>query len=167
METRDAVVQRPLPPVPRSGNAQETRQAAAQEFVARMRARAAAFAAAGGALSAVVAEAVPPARHRRCRCRIVLRHAGGVHSDTTFLGPAGAPTLAAREWFDWQIRRWLAAGRRRDPDWLVADPAAPDGEAVDICAWLAATGCRPAESAADRVPSPAPMRDHDGAARAS
>jgi hypothetical protein len=137
METIDAVVRRPLPPVPRSGDAQETRQAAAQHFVSRMRARAAGFAAAGGAVSAVVAEVVPPARHRRSRCRTVLRYAGGVESDTTFLGPAGAPTLAAREWFDAEIRRWLAAGARRDPLWLVADPAAPDGEAVDVCAWAA------------------------------
>jgi hypothetical protein len=166
METRDAVVPRPLPPVPRSGNALETRQAAAH-FVARMRARAAAFAAAGGALSTVVAEAVPPARHRRSRCRIVLRYPGGVHSDTAFLGPAGAPTFAAREWFDGEIRRWLADGGRRDPDWLVADPAAPGGEAVDIDAWIAATDPRPAESAADRVPSPGAMRDDDGAARGS
>jgi hypothetical protein len=138
METKDAVVQRPLPPVPRSGNAQETRQAAAQEFVARTRTRAADFAAAGGAVSALVAEVVPPARHRRSRCRIVLRHSGGAQSDMTFLGPAGAPTLAAREWFDGEIRRWLAEGRQRDPAWLVADPAAAGGAAVDVCAWAAA-----------------------------
>ena len=97
----------------------------------------------------------------------MLRYPGGVQSDTTFLGPAGAPTLAAREWFDGQIRRWLAAGGCRDQVWLVADPAASDGEAVDICAWLAATDCRPAEGAADRVPSPGAMRDDDGAARGS
>jgi hypothetical protein len=138
METIDAVVRRPLPPVPRAGDAKETRQAAAQQFVSRMRARAAEFAAAGGAVSAVVAEVVPPARHRRCRCRTVLRYASGTQSDTTFLGPAGAPTLAAREWFDAEIRRWLADGGRRDPAWLVADPAAPGGEAVDVCAWAAA-----------------------------
>ena len=134
----------PLPPVPRSGNAQETRQAAAQQFVARMRARAADLAAAGGAASAIVAEVVPPARHRRARCRTVLRHADGSQTDTTFLGPAGPPTLAAREWFDGAIRRWLADGGRRDPAWLVADPAAPGGEAVDISAWLTAIGSRPA-----------------------
>lgn len=135
----DAVVRRPLPPVPRPGSAQETRQAAAQQFVAGMRAGAAASSAAGGALSAVVAEVVPPARHRRCRCRMVLRCAGGVESDTTFLGPAGVPTLAAREGFDGEIRRWPAGGRRREAPWLLADPAAPGGQAVDVCAW-AATG---------------------------
>lgn len=96
MQTRDAVVRRPLPPVPRPGSAQEIRQAADQQFVAGMRAGATGFTAAGGALSAVVAEVVPPARHRRARCRMVLRYAGGAQSDTTFLGPAGAPTLAAR-----------------------------------------------------------------------
>ena len=117
METRDGVVQRPLPPVPRSGNAQKARQGAAQDFVARMRARAAAF--------------------------------------------------AARECFDGEIRRRLADGRRQDPDRLVVDLAAPGGEAVGIDAWIAATTPRPAESAADRVPSPGAMRDDDGAARAS
>jgi hypothetical protein len=75
--------------------------------------------------------------------------------------------LAAREWFAGEIRRWLADGRRRDPDWLVADPAAPGGEAVDIDAWIAVTDRQPAESAADRVPSPSAMRDDDRAARAS
>ena len=138
METRDAVVRRPLPPVPRSGNALETRQAAAQQFVSRLRARAADFAAAGGAVSAVVAEVVPPARHRRSRCRTVLRYPGGAQSDTTFLGPAGAPTLAACVWFDGEIRRWLADDRWRDPAWLVADPAVPGGTVVDVCAWATA-----------------------------
>ena len=137
METK-TVVRRPLPPVPRSGNPQEARQAAAQEFVTGMRSGAARFAAAGGALSAVVAEVVPPARHRRSRCRLVLRSAGGEQSDITFLGPAGAPTLAAREWFDSEIRRWLATGQRREAPWLLTDPAAPGGQAVDVCAWAAA-----------------------------
>jgi hypothetical protein len=135
MGTTEAVVRRPLPPVPRPGDAQETRQAAAQQFVARMRARAADFAAAGGAVSAVVAEVVPPARHRRSRCRMVLRYPGGAQSDVTFLGPAGAPTLAARERFDGEIRRWLSDGRPEDPAWLV-DPAVP-GAVVDVCAWAA------------------------------
>ena len=138
MDTRDAVVRRPLPPVPRPGSAQETRQAAAQQFVAGMRAAATGFAAAAGAMSAVVAEVVPPARHRRARCRLVLRHSGGSQSDTTFLGPAGAPTLAAREWFDGEICRWLATDRQREAPWLIPDPAAPGGQAVDVCAWAAA-----------------------------
>jgi hypothetical protein len=137
-EEGDAVVRRALPPVPRSGDPQETRQAAAQQFVAGMRAGAAGFAAAAGALSAVVAEVVPPARHRRSRCRMVLRSAGGAQTDTTFLGPTGTPTLAAREFFDGEIRRWLATGQRREAPWLLADPAVPGGQAVDVCAWAAA-----------------------------
>ena len=139
METSDAVARRALPPVPRTGSVQETRQAAAQQFVAGMRAGAAAFCDAGGALSAVVAEVVPPARHRRARCRVVLRHAGGAQVDTTFLGPAGAATLAAREWFAGEIRRWLAAGRQPELSWPVPDPAAaPGGQVVDVSAWAAA-----------------------------
>jgi hypothetical protein len=139
METTDAVVRRPLPPVPRPGSVQETRQAAAQQFVAGMRAGAAGFGAAGGALSAVVAEVVPPARHRRARCRVVLRHAGGAQADTTFLGPAGAPTLAAREWFAGEICRWLAAGRQPDASRPDPDAAAATGaQVVDVSAWAAA-----------------------------
>lgn len=68
----------------------------------------------------------------------MLRYASGAESDTTFLGPAGAPTPAASERFDGEIRRWLAEGRLREPARLVADPAVPDGAAVDVCAWAAA-----------------------------
>jgi hypothetical protein len=50
----------------------------------------------------------------------------------------GATDPCAREWFDGEIRRWLAEGQRRDPAWLFADPAAPGGAAVDVCAWAAA-----------------------------
>lgn len=139
METTDAAVRRTLPPVPRSGDQQQIQQAAAQQFVVRMRAGAAGFAAAAGAESAVVPEVVPPARHRRSRCRTVLRYPGGTESDVTFLGPVGHPTLAAREWFDLEIQRWLATGRLRDAAWLVADPGAPGGVAVDVCAWGTAT----------------------------
>ena len=46
------------------------------------------FATAAGAQSAVVREAVPPARHRRSRCRVVLQWDDGEESDVTFLGPA-------------------------------------------------------------------------------
>ena len=87
---------------------------------------------------AVVREAVPPARHRRARCRVVLRYADGDVADVTFLGPAGAPGRPSRHGFDRQIRRWLGAGQPRDAAWLVADPEAPDGMAVDVTAWLAA-----------------------------
>ena len=114
-------------------------QDAAQQFVARLRAAAADFAEAAGATSAVVREAVPPARHRRSRCRLVLRFADDTESDVLLLGPAGAPGFPSRHGFDRQIRRWLAAGRLRDDAWLVADPEAPDGVSVDVSAWLAAS----------------------------
>ena len=79
---------RSLPPVPRSRRDASVAPAertvvepasgpsdAAQQFVARLRAAAPDFAAAAGAESAVVCEAVPPARHRRARCRLALRFA--------------------------------------------------------------------------------------------
>jgi hypothetical protein len=110
----------------------------AQEFVARLRAAAGEFAEAAGAASAVVREAVPPARHRRARCRVVLRYADDTESDVTFLGPAGSPGTRSRHGFDRQIRRWLGSGQRRADAWVVADPDAPDGLAVDVTAWLTA-----------------------------
>jgi len=111
---------------------------ASQEFVARLRSAAADFAEAAGAASAVVREAVPPARHRRARCRLVLRYPDGSVSDVTFLGPAGAPGTRSRHGFDRQIRRWLGSGQRREEAWVVADPEASDGVAVDVTAWLSA-----------------------------
>jgi hypothetical protein len=116
---------------------------AAQEFVTRLRSAAADFAGAAGAASAVVREAVPPARHRRSRCRVVLRYPDDTEADVTFLGPAGEPGSPSRHGFDRQIRRylgngWLGNGQPRDEAWLVADPDAPDGVAVDVTAWLAA-----------------------------
>ena len=45
----------------------------------------------------------------------------------------------SRHGFDRQIRRWLGDGQRRDDAWLVADPDAPDGVAVDVTAWVAAS----------------------------
>ncbi len=87
-------------------------------------------------MSAVVREAVPPARHRRARCRVVLRYADAAEVDVTFLGAAGMPGSPSRHGFDRQIRRWLAAGRSREDAWLVPDPAARDGVAVDLKAWV-------------------------------
>jgi hypothetical protein len=110
----------------------------AQEFVARLRAAAADFAAAAGADSAVVREAVPPARHRRARCRVVLRYADGAETDMTFLGASGAPGVPSRHGFDRQIQRWLRAGQHRADGWVVPDLDASDGEAVDVSAWIAA-----------------------------
>jgi hypothetical protein len=58
--------------------------------------------------------------------------------DVTFLGPAGRPGGPSRHGFDRQIRRWLTSGQRREAAWLVVDPDAPDGLAVDLSAWVAA-----------------------------
>jgi hypothetical protein len=110
----------------------------AQEYVARLRAAGADFAEAAGAESAVVREAVPPARHRRARCRLVLRYADESEVDVTFLGPAGRPGTPSRHGFDRQIRRWLADGQHREDAWLVDDEDACDGLAVDLSAWAAA-----------------------------
>jgi hypothetical protein len=111
----------------------------AQQFVSRLRAAAADFAAAAGAESAVVREAVPPARHRRSRCRLVLRYRGGDEADLTFLGSVGRPGTPAWLGFDQQIQRWLGNGQHREAAWLVEDPEASDGVAVDVPAWLAAS----------------------------
>ena len=143
METMHAAGRRSLPPVPapvarstarnQSPQAPDSRRCrrsswpsrsgpesdVAQQFVARLRAAAADFAAAAGAESAVVREAVPPARHRRARCRVVLRYADGREVDVSFLGPAGEPGSPSRHGFDRQIRRWLGAGQARDDAWLV------------------------------------------------
>ena len=109
----------------------------AQQFVSRLRRAAPQFAAAAGAQTAVVREAVPPARHRRSRCRVVLRRADGDETDLTFLGPADRPGSEAPPFGD-SVQRWLTAGQPRDPRWMVPDPDAPDGVAVDVTAWLAA-----------------------------
>lgn len=152
METMPAVRRRSLPPVPRA--AVETLSPAApvpsvpstglvpplddgQQFVERLRSAAPAFARAAGAQSAVVREVVPPARHRRSRCRVVVRYADGTETDLTFVGERRRPGAVARQTFDAEITGWLAAGQVRDEAWVVADPEAPDGVAVDIPAWLA------------------------------
>jgi hypothetical protein len=153
METMHAGGRR-LPPVPRSSRdavpapaADRTvvdpapgKSDAAQRFVARLRAAAPDFAAAAGAESAVVREAVPPARHRRARCRLAMRYADETEVDVTFLGPAGEPGSPTRHGFDRQIRRWLGGGMARvetwEAAWLVRDPDAPEGLAVDLGAWL-------------------------------
>lgn len=110
---------------------------AGQRFVARLRAAAPAFARAAGAESAMVPEAVPPARHRRSRCRVVLRRADGHQVDVTFLGPAAGPRGHLPAAFDEQIQEWLRAGQPRDHTWLVVDPDAAGGVAVDLTAWAA------------------------------
>jgi hypothetical protein len=115
-----------------------TLQDAAQQFVERLRSAAPDFAEAAGAQSAVVREAVPPARHRRSRCRVVLRFADDTEDDVTFLGPSGAPGMPSRHGFDRQIRRWLGTGQHREAAWLIPDPESSDGVAIDVTAWLAA-----------------------------
>ncbi|TFV61959.1 hypothetical protein E4P41_08735 [Geodermatophilus sp. DF01-2] len=109
----------------------------AQEFVARLRASAPEFATAAGAQTAVVREVVPPARHRRSRCRVVLRSADGEETDLTFLGPVSRPVAAHQQAFEVQIRAWLTSGLGTGGSWLVADDEAPDGIAVDVPAWSA------------------------------
>ncbi len=129
-----------VPPLPVRARRPAVPQDAAQEFVTRLRASASALAAAAGADSAVVREVVPPARHRRSRCRVVLRSAGGAETDLTFLGPVSSAATAPEHAFDLQIRAWLAAELGSGGEWLVPDDDAPDGVAVDVTAWSAAAG---------------------------
>src|SRR3954469_5345548 len=116
----------------------------AQQFVAQLRAAAPGFAAAARARSAVgrvggppPPPPPPPPRPRRARCRVVLRSPDSA-VDVTFLGPPVRPGSPGHLGFDRQIQRWFTAGQRREDAWLVADPDAPDGLAVDLSAWVAA-----------------------------
>jgi hypothetical protein len=111
----------------------------AQQFVSRLRTAAGDFAMAAGAESAVVREAVPPARHRRSRCRVVLRYPDGAEADLTFVGSVGRPGTPAWRDFDLHIQEWLGTGQQREAAWLVSDPDSPDGVAVDVAAWVAAS----------------------------
>jgi hypothetical protein len=69
---------------------------------------------------------------------VVLRYADDTVTDVTFLGPAGSPGRPSRHGFDRQIRRWLGSGQRHSEAWVVADPEASGGLAVDVSAWVAA-----------------------------
>nr|WP_204331471.1 hypothetical protein [Geodermatophilus sabuli] len=113
------------------------RNDAAQEFVTRLRAAAGDFAAAAGAQTAVVREVVPPARHRRSRCRVVLQLEDGQETDLTFLGPVSRSTGAPERAFDLQIQAWLAHALGTEGGWLVPDEESPDGRAIDVPAWSA------------------------------
>ena len=139
----DTALRPAVPPLPAPVRRPAAPMDAAQEFVTRLRASAAALAAAAGADTAVVREVVPPARHRRSRCRVVLRFAGGEEADLTFLGPVSSAAAAPERAFELQIRAWLSSERGNGGSWLVADDEAPDGVAVDVTAWSAAA--RPAE----------------------
>ena len=141
METMHAGGRRTLPPVPRaprgraagtlastarSARALRTRSPGRRPAVRRPAAGGSDdFARRGGAVSAVVPEAVPPARHRRARCRVVLRYADDSEADVTFVGAGGTPGSPSRTGSTAQIRRWLAAGQLRDDAWLVADIRCP------------------------------------------
>ncbi len=133
---------RPLvPPLPSVVRLPEGQVDVAQDFVNRLRASAPRFAEAAGARSAVVREVVPPARHRRARCRIVLRGSDGGERDLTFLGPVSRPAVVPDRTFEAQIRQWLAAAPVGGGAGWVPDDEAPDGCAVDLVAWTApATG---------------------------
>jgi hypothetical protein len=132
----DTALRPAVPPLPAPVRRPAAPPDAAQEFVTRLRASASSLAAAAGADTAVVREVVPPARHRRSRCRVVLRFAGGAETDVTFLGPvSSAPERA----FERQIRAWLSSTELgHEGSWLVTDDEAPDGVAVDVTAWSAA-----------------------------
>jgi hypothetical protein len=137
----DTALRPAVPPLPARVRRTEAPLDAAQEFVTRMRAAAPELAAAAGGETAVVREVVPPARHRRSRCRVVLRFADGEETDLTFLGPVSSATAAPERVFDLQIRAWLASELGREGSWLVADDEAPDGVAVDVTAWSATARC--------------------------
>lgn len=133
----DTALRPAVPPLPAQVRRPAAPMDAAQEFVTRLRASSSSLAAAAGAATAVVREVVPPARHRRARCRVVLRFAGGDEADLTFLGPVSSAATGPGRAFDLQIRAWLSAGLGREGTWLVADDEAPDGVAVDVTAWSA------------------------------
>ena len=134
----DTALRPAVPPLPAPVRRPAGPMDAAQEFVTRLRASSSSLAAAANAQTAVVREVVPPARHRRSRCRVVLRYAGGEETDLTFLGPVSSAAAAPERAFDLQIRAWLSSGLGREGSWLVADDEAPDGVAVDVTAWSAA-----------------------------
>ena len=125
---------RPAVPLPAVTAQADGQPDAAQEFVNRLRAAAPAFAVAAGAETAVVREVVPPARHRRSRCRLVLRFPGEVEVDLTFLGSVSRGAVLATD-FDAHIENWLASDRSNESAWLVSDDESPDGLAIDVTAW--------------------------------
>ena len=131
----DTALRPAVPPLPAVTRLSDGTPDAAQDFVNRLRAAAPAFAEAAGAETAVVREVVPPARHRRSRCRLVLRFPGEVEVDLTFLGAVSRAGATAEDDFDSEIRTWLAGDRSNESAWLVPDDESPDGLAVDVTAW--------------------------------
>ncbi|MBM7805388.1 hypothetical protein JOD57_001225 [Geodermatophilus bullaregiensis] len=140
----DTALRPVVPPLPAVVRQPEGQVDAAQEFVDRLRGTAGHFALAAGAESAVIREVVPPARHRRARCRIVLRTRDRDELDLTFLGPVSRPAARPERSFEALIQQWLRAGHDTAHGgrgaWLVADDEAPDGRAVDLTAWSATAG---------------------------
>lgn len=128
-----------VPPLPASVRVPDGRPDAAQEFVDRLRAAAPRFAVAAGVDSAVVREVVPPARHRRARCRVVLRTTDGGERDLSFLGPVSRSAARADRAFESSIRQWLGIPHGDEGAGLVPDDEAPGGYAVDLTAWTPPT----------------------------
>ncbi len=133
----DTALRPVVPPLPAVLRQPDGRIDAAQEFVDRLRAAAPLFAEAAGAHSAVVREVVPPARHRRARCRVVLRGTDSGERDLTFVGPVSRPAVAPERTFEALIQQWLGAGQDGADEVLVSDDESPDGYAVDLTAWTA------------------------------
>ncbi|MGY1814691.1 hypothetical protein [Blastococcus sp. SYSU D00820] len=133
----DTALRPAVPPLPAVVRLPEGQTDVEQEFVSRLRAAGPAFAAAAGADTAVVREVVPPARHRRARCRIVLRYPSTEEVDLTFIGPVSRAGATPERAFDLQIQGWLASDRSGQDTWLVKDEESPDGLAVDVTAWSA------------------------------
>ncbi|RFU19324.1 hypothetical protein [Geodermatophilus marinus] len=133
----DTALRPVVPPLPALVRRSDGPSDAAQEFVTRLRAAGPDFAVAAGADTAVVREVVPPARHRRARCRVVLRFADGDERDVTLLGPVSRPTARGERAFDLQVQAYLAQSLGSDGPWLVPDDEAEDGVAVDVPAWTA------------------------------
>jgi hypothetical protein len=154
----DTALRPVVPPLPSVVRLPDGQVDVAQEFVNRLRAAAPQFAIAAGAGSAVVREAVPPARHRRARCRVVLRGTDGTERDLTFLGPVSRPSVLPDRTFEQQIQQWLAARVESEGAALVADDEAPDGVAVDLTAWTGrpvSTGTPPEAMPPQAVPTQA------------
>ena len=137
-----------VPPLPSLARLPAGQPDAAQDFVDRLRAAAQQFADAAGADSAVVREVVPPARHRRARCRVVLRSADGSERDVTFLGPVSRAAAVAEHTFESTIAQWLATPHEDESAGSVADDEAPGGYAVDLTLWT------PPAAAADFLAAP-------------
>ena len=126
-----------VPPLPAPVRLPDGRPDPAQDFVDRLRAAAPRFAVAAGVDTAVVREVVPPARHRRARCRVVLRTTDGSERDLSFLGPVSRAAARADRAFESSIRQWLGTPQGDEGAGLVSDDEAPGGYAVDLTAWSA------------------------------